>query len=297
MKVRYLAAFDGGGTGTRVRLCDLDGKELGTGQAGPSGLGQGVDKAWVSIICALKEAFGDAKIEVVPVEEIAIGLGLAGTEVPEWAEEFHRADPGFAHCALASDAMTFLLGAHGGRSGIVVIGGTGSVAMARHFDETITVGGWGFGLGDEGSGAWIGEMAVQNLTHVVDGRATPGLMSRSIQSVVGPSQADIIRWRGTAGQKEHGDLSPLVFDAAACGDATAQQLLQCASEELEDHVRALDRRLGTEVLPVAVGGSVAQLLCGRWPKDLHNRVIRDHGNALDGALVLLREHMGERANA
>ncbi|MEY2653988.1 MAG: hypothetical protein RLZZ524_1016, partial [Pseudomonadota bacterium] len=56
----FLIGVDGGGTGTRARLCDAQGRVLGDGAAGPSALGQGVEQAWRHIGQAVEAAFGAA---------------------------------------------------------------------------------------------------------------------------------------------------------------------------------------------------------------------------------------------
>jgi glucosamine kinase len=290
------ACVDGGGTGTRVRLMSAGGRRvLGSGQAGPSALGQGIAQAWQNIGVALAASFADARLATLPAAQVALGLGLSGAEVAPWRAQFLAADPGYAHCALASDATALLLGAHAGGAGVIVIGGTGSVGMQRTRDGTVhKVGGWGFGLGDEGSGAWLGQQAVQHLTRVMDGRAAPAALAAALQREVGSHPAQVIAWcRDSAhGQEAHGRLAQLVFCAAEQGDAAAEALLQRASQELAALVRALDRQAPD--LPVVASGSIAERLVPRWPAELRQRVVPPKGDAFDGACTLLRESLVDR---
>ena len=65
-----------------------------------------------------------------------------------------------------------LLGAHEGRPGAIVAAGTGSVGEALRRDGLrVAVGGWGFPVGDEGSGAWLGLRAMRETHRAIDGRA------------------------------------------------------------------------------------------------------------------------------
>lgn len=288
-RASYWACVDGGGTGTRVRLLSAGSATLlGGGQAGPSALGQGIEQAWQNIGQALAAAFAAADIAPAPAGEVALGLGLSGADIAPWQVQFLAANPGYARCALASDAAALLLGAHGGGAGLVVIGGTGSVAMQRTRSGSMRkVGGWGFGLGDEGSGAWLGQQALQHLTHVMDGRAAAGALSALLEAEVGSFSHEVIVWSRQAGQEGHGRLAPRVFAAAEQGDAAAEALLQRASDELAALVHTLDRH--EPGLPVVASGSVAERLAPRWPAALRQRLVPAQGDALDGACTLLRE--------
>ena len=69
-----------------------------------------------------------------------------------------------AQIALSSDVEIALVGALGQRLGIVVLAGTGSAAYGvNRAGDALLVGGWGYLLGDEGSGYWIGAEALRLL--------------------------------------------------------------------------------------------------------------------------------------
>lgn len=313
----YWVAIDGGGTGTRARLVAAPGGAvLGVGRAGPSALGQGATQAWQSVTQAIAAAFAQARLANTNpananlantnlantnlantnLAEIALGLGLSGAEVAPWRDAFLAGNPGYGRCELASDATTLLLGAHGGQAGVIVIGGTGSVAQQRtHAGAVNKVGGWGFGLGDEGSGAWLGRRAVQHLSRVLDGRAAADGLSARLAPVVGGHRDALIEWCRPAGPAGHGSLAPQVFAAAAEGVRSAEALLQQASQELAMLVAALD--VHEPGLPVVVSGSVAERLWERWPEALRARVVPRRGDALDGALQLLKRAVGSHAAA
>ncbi|OYU99011.1 MAG: ATPase, partial [Burkholderiales bacterium PBB5] len=183
---RYLLGVDGGGSGTRVRLHDAAGRPLGHGEAGPSGLGQGVAQAWAHVQLAIERAFAQAGLLPAEVADCALGLGLAGVNAPARAQAFLRTAPPYALLALDTDAGTALLGAHAGRPGLILAAGTGSVGEALHADgRRVQVGGWGFGVGDEGSGAWLGLQAMREAHRALDGRAADGALARAVWAVAG----------------------------------------------------------------------------------------------------------------
>src|SRR5699024_11813290 len=83
---------------------------------------------------------------------------------------------------MAADALTTHTGALGGRAGVVVAAGTGSVALGTDLRETWRrTDGWGYLLGDRGSGAWIGGQGLQHALRALDGLSdgSPELLANS----------------------------------------------------------------------------------------------------------------------
>ena len=68
--------------------------------------------------------------------------------------------------------MIACLGAHGGRDGGIVIAGTGSVGLAMVNGREFRIGGYGFPISDEGSGAEIGLHAIRLALRAHDKRIT-----------------------------------------------------------------------------------------------------------------------------
>lgn len=282
---RHWIGVDGGGTGTRVRLCDAAGRPLAEGQAGPSALGQGVEQAWRHVHQAVEQAVRSAGIQDFEWAHAAAGLGLSGAGQAQAAQAFHDAAPAGLRLALETDAWAGLLGAHAGAPGALLIAGTGSVAMALWPDgRRSRVGGCGWRLGDEGSGAWLGQAALRHLLRALDGREPHGALAAALQAQVGGRLVDILAWQQAAGQRDHAALAPLVF-ASEDQDAAAQALLGRAVEELALHLQALD---AARTLPVCMAGSVALRLAprlqARWPA----RWVRPEGDAMAGALRLIQ---------
>lgn len=308
MHPRYVAGVDGGGTGTRLRLQAWGGASagaplgatLGQGEAGPSGLGQGTEQAWRHVMQALAAAFQQAGLPPAPPADIALGLGLAGAGVPSQRAAFLQADPGFALCVLDNDGVTQLLGAHAGAAGIVVAAGTGSVAAARdEAGHTRQCGGWGYPVGDEGSGAWLGLMAMRHAHAVQDGRDPHSALSAAVFHAAGADAPALLAWCAAAGARRYAELAPLVFSTAEAGCSTAQALLQAAADELARLVAALqpEAPAGTSASlgsaagpgwPVVASGSVGVRLAALWPEALRARLVQARGDSMDGALQLVR---------
>jgi len=283
--LRFLIGIDGGGTGTRARLCAVTGQPLALGQAGPSSLSHGVAGAWRQILAAVDNAFAQAGLAVPPRAECALAAGLAGANDSAQAAEFRALNPGFAALVLDTDSFTALVGAHAGRPGLVLIAGTGSVAEAWQPGGARRIaGGWGFPVGDEGSGAWLGLQAVRLAQHMLDGRAARSPLAEAVCAVTGRDADTMLAWCAQARQTAYASLAPLVFEHEA-GDPRAAALLQAAVDELAALVRALDP---AAELPVVCSGSIARRLQPRLPAALRARCAEPAGDAADGALHLLR---------
>ena len=283
--VEFLLGVDGGGTGTRVLLARRDGGVIGRGAAGPSALARGISSAWAEICRAVALAFADAGLPSAPADRCALGAGLSGANHRPWHLAFIQANPGFARLELETDAFTMLLGAHAGRHGAIVASGTGSVGEVWHTDgRRASVGGWGFPIGDEGSGAWLGFHAMQHAQHAMDGRAKPGVLAHAVWTRCGNDADALLGWCAQANQFEYAQLAPLVFDAEAT-DPAAAELLRGATDALALMARALDP---DGRVPLAVSGSVGQRLAPRLAADLRARLVEVADGADAGALNLIR---------
>jgi glucosamine kinase len=290
--IRYHIGVDGGGTSTRARLASADGAPLGFGVSGPSALGHGIEQAWDQIAQAVDSAFADARVTPAPREQCAIGLGLAGANVRQRCADFLGRAPAFAKIALDTDAYTTLLGAYEGRPGAIVAAGTGSVGEALYRDgRRVAVGGWGFPLGDEGSGAWLGLRAMRETHRAVDGRGPVGPLVGMVLAVAGMTRDALLGWCDRPGQNAYAELAPLVFDAAPA-DSFAADLLDRAARALEEIAAALDPE-GT--LPLAVCGSIGQKLLPRLGTPIRARCLEPAGDAAQGALRLVRQALSASA--
>ena len=93
----------------------------------------------------------------------AICLGIAGVDraSDEAVVRSIMSRIGYkAHILVVNDALIALQAGVGDAAGIVIVSGTGSIAYGRNDrGEASRAGGWGYVLGDEGSGYWIGRLA------------------------------------------------------------------------------------------------------------------------------------------
>jgi glucosamine kinase len=295
---QYLIGVDGGGTGTRTLLVNAQGQELGRGSAGPSGLAHGADQAWLSILAAITQAFAQAGMTTPPLDQIAIGCGLAGVNNLQWAADFTAKNPGLAGLAIETDAGTTLLGAHQGRPGVIIALGTGSVGEVMQADGSRReVGGWGFPSSDEASGAWLGLRAINHVQHVLDGRSAPDALSKALIvfcSAGGAPDASpkdaVFNWLAQANQTKFAQLAPVLLQYAG-KVAKATEIMLAAGLEVEKMAWALDP---SGAMPIALCGGLAEPMRTYLPASLQARVIKPQADSATGALILIRNQIMNR---
>jgi glucosamine kinase len=282
----YLIGVDGGGSGTRAVVERRDGTRVGSGRAGPSALGQGVGQAWRHVEQAIREAFGAGGLPVPAWRHCALAAALSGVSHEPWRDAFLAAEPGFALLQAETDSFAMLVGAHAGAPGVIVVAGTGSIAEALDREgRRSTVGGWGFPVGDEGSGAWLGLQAMRHAQAALDGRARAGELARRVWSHCGGGRDALQAWCSHAGQFAYAQLARSVFECEQA-DAVAAALLQRAAAALEELALAIDPR---GHLPLAMSGSIGERLAPRLDAAVRGRLVPVREDAAHGALRLVRQ--------
>src|ERR1700761_866234 len=111
--------------------------------------------------------------ELGPVDEVIVGAAgaLAAPKAARALGDALLASLRAERVAVTSDAVIAHAGALDGQSGVVLIVGTGVVALAIGADGALrTADGWGPWLGDEGGGAWIGAAGLRAALRAHDGR-------------------------------------------------------------------------------------------------------------------------------
>ncbi|MEE3627524.1 BadF/BadG/BcrA/BcrD ATPase family protein [Nitrospirillum sp. BR 11752] len=283
---RYYLGVDGGGTKCRARLRAADGTLLGEGLGGPANIRLGLDRAWSSILEATHAALAQAGLDASIFPRLHVGLGLAGIVTPTDSIRTRAAGPAFACLAAETDAHAACLGAFSGRDGAILIAGTGSAGYALIGGRGHAVGGWGFEVSDEGSGASIGREAIRLALRAHDNLAPETGLTRQIRDRLGGTPAAVVGWVNDAGPADYGRLAPDVLAHAAKGDAVACSIISGAAKELETYIRHL-HALGAPNLCL-MGGLSAPLTpwLSPWARSL---LVEPEGDALEGALLMARQ--------
>jgi glucosamine kinase len=278
-----LLGIDGGGTSCRARLADFDGHVKGEGQAGPANIRFGLQESFAAILDATNQCLAQAGVS--GGADIVACLALAGASEPLHLAAARAYQHPFLRAVITTDAHAACVGAHGDRDGGVIIVGTGSVGWAEIQGSVHRVGGWGFPVSDEGSGAWLGCEALRRLLWAHDGRIPwTGVLQRLSARFKDDPHA-VVRWMDEAKPRDFASLVPLIADTAFRDDPTANELLNLAA----GHVDAIAKRLARlGVRRLAVTGGMAQEIAPRLAQTTRELLVAAEGDAQSGALRLAR---------
>lgn len=276
----YLLAIDGGGTKTAGSLyCSSSGRTW-QAQAGPAQLTNDLQQALRNVRSVVQLLCHEAAIK--PEQLIAV-LGLAGAGNPELHRDFSQqlAIP-FHLWQLTTDARTSLFGANGGNPVAVIALGTGSVAMRLQADgQEHQVGGWGFNIGDEGGGAWLGRELVRALLWQLDWQRSLSPLLAAVAAQTGSDLASLLPWLKQAKATDFAALAPLVYQFAHEPEAT--RLLQRQAQAIEELALCC---LNGQPLPVVMLGGLAEACIPYLSQPLQQRLQPARGDALSGGIVL-----------
>lgn len=279
----YYLGIDAGGTKTRARLTDQTGVILGEGVSGPGNIRLGIPKVFASISDAYSQAIANAGLSSDQVATIRAGFGVAGIGRPGGLEQLEAQPFPFQDTIIVNDARIANIGAHAGDDGGIVIIGTGSIGIARVNEKDIRVGGYGFPISDEGSGAYIGLQAIRITLRASDGRLEHSDLTRAVFEKFDRDTQAIVNWMDNATATEYATMAPEVVNAAEAGDYHGRLITSHAAWHIEIMVRAL---FGFDVPRVTLVGGLAQRIEPWMSPDIRLKLSTPKGDALDGALWL-----------
>lgn len=282
---------DGGGTGCRARLEDSAGRMLGNGIAGPATIRLGIDQAMVSVEAAYLAALGEAGLGPDDLGRCRVGIGLAGIGRKGALQTLQARPHRFASMIFASDGLIACLGAHSGRDGGIIIVGTGSIGLARIEGRDIRVGGYGFPISDEGSGADLGLQAIRLTLRAVDGRLEWSALLRDVMARFNGDPVEATAWMDRATATDYATFAPLVMRHADQGDPMGRRIVQGAAEQVDGLVRALVSR---NVERLALVGGLSSAIEPWLAPDVRRRLKPVEADALAGALHLARSRAARR---
>jgi N-acetylglucosamine kinase-like BadF-type ATPase len=257
----HVLGIDAGGTKTVCLLADERGHVLASSQSAGANL-------QASGELEVEKVLHHAMEETLAAHDVrpdAICLGIAGVDRPSDADAVRgiMRRIGFkARVVVVNDALVALVAGAGERPGVVIVAGTGSIAYGRDAaGRACRAGGWGYLLGDEGGGFWIGRAALSAVVRQFDGR---GPATRLTELVLDQMRLDTpgelihaIYDRGLQRSLVAG-LADVVHRARQGGDAVAADILSRAAGELASAAASVVTCLGMrgDLFPVVLSGGI-----------------------------------------
>ena len=246
-RIMYIIGIDGGGTKTVGVLTTETGQQLAQVQSGPANyhvVGEVQTRAVLeSIVGELCEKAGVSR--TVPIR---CCLGMAGLGRAADREVIGRIcdELGISEDRiLTHDARIALVGGAGKQEGVIIISGTGAIAYGinAHGKEA-RASGWGYLIGDEGSGYDIAIKGLQAVARAADGRDAPTELTDGILNRLGLNEpSDLIRWVYAESRDVIAHLAAVVFDAAEANDPVAERIINEAAAELVCAARSVIEQL------------------------------------------------------
>lgn len=269
--MKLFAGIDGGQSSTVALIGNARGDVLGRGVAGPAdevAQDERSTRQRDALEGALAEALRDARLPAdASFERVVAGIsGYEGTTygvVPK----FRARDVRLLHDAPVAHAAAF-----GGDDGVIAIAGTGSVVYGRKGEEALTIGGWGYLFGDEGSAFWMAAEALRAAMALQD----EGRRDELFDDVFAAFSRDSLRavsrafYRGVISRGELAAFAERLIELAP-KHAIAREIVLGGAVALVSDARLCAKRLKLSRARVAfVGG----LLHSQW-----------FSSALDAALA------------
>lgn len=233
-------SVDGGGTATEAWVVDVSGEPVIKLLVGPlsvkSTSAEAVDRVLTDLDDALEAAY-------LSYDDFALTVwGLSGLDTAQTHAVYEKLldDAGVprARRLVVNDAVLPLFAA-GCETGVVLVAGTGSIALG--IDGTGTVrraGGWGYAASDGGSGYWIGRAALAYTLRCADGIERDDGLAVAVARAYGAPSPEALKRIAADG------LDPVSIAAGARtvleheGSEAAREIMRAAAGLLADLVTA-----------------------------------------------------------
>jgi N-acetylglucosamine kinase-like BadF-type ATPase len=257
----HVLGIDAGGTKTVCLLADEQGRVIAEARGSGANLQAAgeleVEKVLhhvMEIVLADREGLPDA-----------ICLGIAGVDRPEDADAVRgiMRRIGFkTRTLVVNDALIALVAGAGDNAGVVLVAGTGSIAYGKDAaGRAARAGGWGYLLGDEGGGFWIGRAALSAVVRQYDGRGPATVLTELVLTGLNlASPTALIReiYDRDVHRRTITGLASTVQIAMEQGDAVATDILTRAGAELAAAASSVITRLEMrgDVFPTILSGGI-----------------------------------------
>lgn len=254
MAKTYYIGIDGGGTKTKFDLFDSDKNSIASITMPTIHPAQASFKEVVSVLNTAKEKLLANINGSDYILKVGAGLGGYGINADyrkKLEDEFGTV---FEEFKLYSDAYAAMLGALAGEDGILMIAGTGSIALAKVGDETFRCGGFGYRYGDEGSAYSIGKALISRALKEADGRLDKSIISDLVADYFDNIGINIIATSDFSRDKIAG------LAAAASkyveNSESVRDIFLAAAKEISLHIKAIGKNFesGKRIRLSYIGG-------------------------------------------
>ena len=291
--MKFVLGIDGGGTSCRAALATVEGSVIGRAKSGAANIRTDLTGARSNIVDAARQAFIAAGKDPELIPQTPAILGLAGANVGTYRQQLEAILP-FSTSRVETDAEIALEGAVGSGDGAMAILGTGTAYMARKDGTSRAIGGWGFQVGDQGSGARIGRDLLEQTLLAHDGVRAASPLTDAMMAIFRNNPEDVVEFTTNAKPGDFGGFAPKVFEHAQKGDAVANWIVDKAVGDVEASLGALGLSDGA---PLCLLGGLAPLYAPRLSARYQALLKPPLDDALGGAVQMAARLFAKPAEA
>ena len=249
--------IDGGASSAKWCVINESGDKISEGKSGPIDGHIYRDESKERLSLLLREIRNSTSSEIV-----AGHVGLTGApESPGdqvGLKTLFSEVLGVSRLTIENDVYLGYRAAFGKEFGLFLYAGTGSILVYRSNDGEINrIGGWGYLLGDEGAGYWIGRESIrETLRGMEEGRRS--VLSAFVFEVSGGASWDKIkRFVYSTSREKIAGLANPILKAAEAGDEDAKEIATQAGLELAGLVKRAEKVLNRNDYPITFSGGIA----------------------------------------
>lgn len=279
---RILIGVDAGATNCRVAITNPQGHRIAEAHGGPANIANDYSQARMNIVGTIDKALREMNLSSEAHRRVHAYIGVAGSNLGDFGARL-EGDLPFADQRVSNDVRISIAGALREHYGILAALGTGSVFARQDANGFKMFGGWGFLMGDEGSGAKLGYHLLERSIYAEDGLYEHSPLTREIIAGYRGHVGNLVEDAKRMAPHEFGHFAPRVIDAYHKGDHHAQFIMNEAVAWIEQHIDAAGFNDDSALcLLGGLGPIYLPLLNERYQR----KVIEPLGNALDGAIYL-----------
>ncbi len=276
---------DGGGSKTHARLTTASGEILTEAFGGPSNLSTDFDAAKAEILTLTEKLYASCNRTAEQAANDCALIGLAGAGASVQRDELIAALP-FNNCQIVTDIDLTVAAAFGeSGDGVVAMLGTGSFFVWREKGQVKRVGGWGFELGDECGGAWLGRELLRQTIAAYDGLCPHSPLTECTLAEFGGTPKQMVRFAKTKGAREFARLASQIFEVAQNKDPNAKVIIERAVAQITKTLGPAESFPGNRLVML---GGLAALYRPHLPGSYKDVLERAKGEPLDGAYLLAK---------
>lgn len=254
---QFFLGLDGGASSSKWCVINVFGEKIFEGKSGPVDGHIYREESKVRLAKLLREIRN-----IVPYEISAAHVGLTGSpesfedqiELKDCFKEFL----GVSRLTIENDVYLGYRTAFGDEFGLFLYAGTGSILVYRETNGKLNrIGGWGYLLGDEGAGYWIGREAIRETLRSMEEGRTSSLSDLIMEASGGDSWDKIKRFVYSTSRENIASLAKPVLQVAESGSEEAKQVVVRAGLELSGLIKRAQKVLGDDSYPIAFSGGIA----------------------------------------